>query len=35
VKKEKVGFEMGLNVAIDIHSNKASRTTGNSDGNAF
>ena len=35
VKKGKVGFEMGLNITIDIHSNKASRATGNSDSNAF
>jgi hypothetical protein len=35
VKKGKVGFEMGLKVAIDSHSNKASPATVNSDGNAF
>ena len=35
VKKGKVGFDMGLKVAIDSHSNKASPATVNSDGNAF
>ena len=35
VLKGKVGFEMGLKVAIDSHSNIASPATINSDGNAF
>ena len=35
VLKGKVGFEMGLKVVVDSHSNIASPATINSDGNAF
>ena len=35
VRKGKVGFEMGLKVVLDSHSNIASPATINSDGNAF
>ena len=35
ILKGKVGFDMGLKVVLDSHSNIASPATINSDGNAF